>query len=86
MPQIVGNLAWEVGTETGPVTFADGKSVNFTAFATNIYQKHRWTLADGFSPGWKPNGNFVISEPIMDAQSVPATTVMLEPCSSDKRR
>ena len=26
VPQIVGNLAWEVGTESGPVTFADGKS------------------------------------------------------------
>jgi ketosteroid isomerase-like protein len=38
VPQIVGNLAWEVGTESGPVTFADGKSVYFKAFATNIYQ------------------------------------------------
>jgi hypothetical protein len=38
VPQIIGNLAWEIGTETGPVTFADGKSINFTAFATNIYQ------------------------------------------------
>jgi ketosteroid isomerase-like protein len=28
-PQIDGNLAWEVGTERGPVTFADGKTVDF---------------------------------------------------------
>jgi hypothetical protein len=38
VPQIIGNLAWEIDTEAGPVTFADGKSINFTAFATNIYQ------------------------------------------------
>ena len=46
VPQIDGKLAWEVGTETGPVTFADGKSVNFTAFATNIYQNinGRWLM------------------------------------------
>jgi len=37
--------------------------------------KHRWTLADGFSPGGKPNGNFVVSEPMMDAQPVPTPTV-----------
>jgi hypothetical protein len=46
VPQIVGNLAWEVGTESGPVTFADGKSVYFKAFATNIYQNinGRWLM------------------------------------------
>ena len=46
LPQIVGNLAWEVGTEAGPVTFADGRSVNFKAFATNIYQNvdGRWLM------------------------------------------
>ena len=37
-PQIDGKLAWEVGTERGPLTFADGKTVQFAAFATNIYQ------------------------------------------------
>jgi ketosteroid isomerase-like protein len=37
-PQIDGKLAWEVGKETGPLTFADGKTVQFAAFATNIYQ------------------------------------------------
>jgi ketosteroid isomerase-like protein len=37
-PQIDGKLAWEVGTESGSVTFADGKAVNLAAFATNIYQ------------------------------------------------
>ena len=47
VPQIVGNLAWEVGTETGPVTFADGKVVNnFAILSTNIYQKidGRWLM------------------------------------------
>ena len=46
VPQIDGNIAWEIGTETGPVTFADGKSINFAAFATNIYQKidGRWLM------------------------------------------
>jgi ketosteroid isomerase-like protein len=46
VPQIVGDVAWEVGTETGPVTFADGKFVNFTAFATNIYRNidGRWLM------------------------------------------
>jgi amino acid transporter len=33
------------------------------------------TLADGFSPSGKPNGNFVTSERAMDARSVPAPTV-----------
>jgi two-component system, NtrC family, sensor kinase len=37
-PQIDGKLAWEVGTESGSVTFTDGKAVNLAAFATNIYQ------------------------------------------------
>jgi ketosteroid isomerase-like protein len=37
-PQIVGDLAWEVGAEKGPVTLKDGKVVNIDAFATNIYQ------------------------------------------------
>ena len=32
VPLIDGKLAWEVGNETGPVTFADGKTVNFAAF------------------------------------------------------
>ena len=46
VPQIDGKLAWEVGTETGPLTFADGKAVNFAAFATNIYQNidGRWLM------------------------------------------
>jgi len=46
VPQIDGKLAWEVGTETGPVTFADGKAVNLAAFATNIYQNidGRWLM------------------------------------------
>ena len=45
-PQIDGKLAWEVGTETGPVTFTDGKAVNIAAFATNIYQDidGRWLM------------------------------------------
>ena len=46
-PHIDGNLAWEVGTETGPVTFADGKAVdNFAILSTNIYQKidGRWLM------------------------------------------
>src|SRR6516165_5428508 len=75
VPQIVGNLAWEVGTETGPVTFADGKSINFRAFATNIYQNidGRWLMVS--HQAGNKNGNFVVSEPIMDAQPVPATTV-----------
>ncbi|HKN30424.1 MAG TPA: nuclear transport factor 2 family protein [Roseiarcus sp.] len=38
-PQVVGNLAWEVGAEKGPVTLKDGKVINIDAFATNIYQK-----------------------------------------------
>jgi ketosteroid isomerase-like protein len=37
-PQIVGDLAWEVGHENGPVTTKDGKIVNIDAFATNVYQ------------------------------------------------
>ena len=46
VPLIDGKLAWEVGTETGPLTFADGKAVNFAAFATNIYQNidGRWLM------------------------------------------
>ena len=46
VPQIDGKLAWEVGTETGPVTFADGKAVNFAVFSTNIYQNidGRWLM------------------------------------------
>ena len=45
-PQIDGNLAWEVGTERGPVTFADGKTVDFGVLSTNIYQKidGRWLM------------------------------------------
>jgi ketosteroid isomerase-like protein len=45
-PQIVGNLAWEVGTEKGPVTLADGKQIEIDAFATNIYQNidGRWLM------------------------------------------
>ena len=45
-PQIEGNLAWEVGTERGPVTFADGKTVDFGVLPTNIYQKidGRWLM------------------------------------------
>src|SRR6476661_300582 len=38
-PQIDGNTAWEVGIEKGPVTFADGKTVDFGVLSTNIYQK-----------------------------------------------
>jgi ketosteroid isomerase-like protein len=37
-PQVVGDLAWEVGAEKGPVTLKDGKIVNIDAFATNVYQ------------------------------------------------
>lgn len=46
MPQIHGGLAWEVGIETGPVTFPDGKSINLVAHATNIYQNidGRWLM------------------------------------------
>ena len=46
MPQIDGNIAWEVGTERGPVTFADGKTVDFGVLSTNIYQKidGRWLM------------------------------------------
>ena len=46
MPQIDGKLAWEVGTERGPVTFADGKTVDFGVLSTNIYQKidGRWLM------------------------------------------
>ena len=45
-PQIDGNLAWEVGTERGPVTFGDGKTVDFAVLSTNIYQKidGRWLM------------------------------------------
>ena len=45
VPQIDGKLAWEVGT-TGPVTFADGKTVDFGVLSTNIYQKidGRWLM------------------------------------------
>jgi ketosteroid isomerase-like protein/uncharacterized protein (DUF1330 family) len=38
-PQIDGDMAWEVGTEKGSLTFADGKTVPFAAFATNVFQK-----------------------------------------------
>jgi ketosteroid isomerase-like protein len=45
-PQIVGNLAWEVGTEKGVVITADGKHIPIKAFVTNIYQNidGRWLL------------------------------------------
>jgi uncharacterized protein (TIGR02246 family) len=45
-PQIDGNTAWEVGIEKGPVTFADGKTVDFGVLSTNIYQKidGRWQM------------------------------------------
>ena len=45
-PRIDGNVAWEVGTERGPVTFADGKAVDFGVLSTNIYQKidGRWLM------------------------------------------
>jgi ketosteroid isomerase-like protein len=45
-PQIVGNLAWEVGTEKGVVITADGKRIPIEAFVTNIYQNidGRWLL------------------------------------------
>jgi ketosteroid isomerase-like protein len=45
-PQIVGNLAWEVGTEKGVVITADGKHIPIEAFVTNIYQNidGRWLL------------------------------------------
>jgi ketosteroid isomerase-like protein len=45
-PQIVGNLAWEVGTEKGLVTTANGKHIPIDAFATNIFQNidGRWLL------------------------------------------
>jgi ketosteroid isomerase-like protein len=45
-PQIDGNLAWEVGNERGPVTFGDGKAVDFAVLSTNIYQKidGRWLM------------------------------------------
>ena len=46
VPQIDGNLAWEVGTERGPVTFADGKTVDFGVLSTNMHQKidGRWLM------------------------------------------
>ena len=37
-PQVVGDLAWEVGAEKGPVTLKDGKVIDIDAFATNVYQ------------------------------------------------
>jgi ketosteroid isomerase-like protein len=37
-PQVVGDLAWEVGEEKGPIALKNGKVVNFAALATNIYQ------------------------------------------------
>jgi hypothetical protein len=39
-------LAWEVGNERGPVTFGDGKTVDFAVLSTNIYQKidGRWLM------------------------------------------
>jgi len=45
-PQIDGDTAWEVGIEKGPVTFADGKTVDFGVLSTNIYQKidGRWQM------------------------------------------
>jgi hypothetical protein len=45
-PQIDGNLAWEVGTERGPVRFGDGKTVDFAVLSTNVYQKidGRWLM------------------------------------------
>jgi hypothetical protein len=41
-PHIDGNIAWEVGTETGPVTFADGKVVNNFAILSKI--DGRWLM------------------------------------------
>jgi ketosteroid isomerase-like protein len=45
-PQIVGNLAWEVGTEKGVVITAEGKHIPIEAFVTNIYENidGRWLL------------------------------------------
>jgi hypothetical protein len=44
--QIVGNLAWEVGTEKGLITTANGKQIEINAFVTNIFQNidDRWLL------------------------------------------
>jgi ketosteroid isomerase-like protein len=54
-PQVVGDLAWEVGAEKGPVTLKDGKVVDIDAFATNVYQNidGRWLLVS-HQAGQKP--------------------------------
>jgi ketosteroid isomerase-like protein len=54
-PQVVGDLAWEVGAEKGPVTLKDGKVIDIDAFATNVYQNidGRWLLVS-HQAGQKP--------------------------------
>ena len=33
-----GNLAWEIGQETGPLKFADGKEGKADCIVTNVYE------------------------------------------------
>ena len=33
-----GNLAWEIGQETGPLKFADGKEGKADFIVTNVYE------------------------------------------------
>ena len=41
-----GNLAWEMGQESGTLTFSDGKEAKIDFFVTNVYEKldGRWYL------------------------------------------
>ena len=41
-----GNLAWEMGQESGTVIFKDGKNINIDIIVTNVYEKFddRWLM------------------------------------------
>ena len=45
--RVVGNLAWEIGTESGLAQMKDGSTRKVDWIVTNVYEKDRRPLADG---------------------------------------
>ena len=45
-----GNLAWEMGQESGTPKMKDGKDEKVDYIVTNVYEKSRRSLAYGFPP------------------------------------
>ena len=45
-----GNVAWAVGVERLPLLRKNGETLDFDAFATNVFEKHGDSLARSFPP------------------------------------